>query len=142
MPISKFEPATQDERDIISLLIQYQEAKNNHDIDQLLSFLHDNGKFALQCGRMVTKGILKDELPAFWDDILSGNVAVFPIVHECINGEYYKTGMLNNPKIEVNNDTSMVTVLFTRGIGRVPFYVSMFRENNRWLITRTEWGDG
>jgi hypothetical protein len=142
MPISKYEPVNQDERDIISMLIQYQEAKNNQDIERLLPLLHDNGEFALQCGRMVTKSVLKIELPAFWYDIHSGNATNFPIVHECINGELYKTGTLNNPKIHINNGISKTTVLFTKGVCRVSFYVSMILENDRWWITRTEWGDG
>lgn len=89
---------------------------------------------------MVTKVVLEEELPDFWADIQSGNAAVFPIVHECINGDYYKSGELNNPQIEINNNTTEVTVLFTKGVCRVELYFSMLYENDRWLITRTEWG--
>lgn len=139
--IVKYEPKNQDEKEIISLLIQYQDAKNNSDIEKLLSFLHDKGKFTFQCGRMVNKAVLKEELPSFWADIQSGNAAVFPIVHECINGDYYKSGELNNLRIEINNDTAEATVLFTKGVCRVELYFSMLREKDRWLITRTEWGE-
>jgi hypothetical protein len=139
-PIATYEPKNQDEKEIISVLIQYQDAKNHFDIERLVSFLHDKGEFTFQCGRMVTKAVLKEEFPSFWADIRSGNAAVFPIVHECINGDYYKSGELNNPQIEIDNDTAVATVLFTNGVCRVDLYFSMLRENDRWLITRTEWG--
>ena len=138
--ISEYKPKNRDEKEIISLLIKYQDAKNNIDIEQLLSFLHDQGEFTFQCGRMVSKSVLREELPSFWADIQSGNAAVFPIVHECINGDYYKSGELNNPLIVINNDTAEATVLFTNGVCRVLLYFSLLRENDRWLIIRTEWG--
>ena len=45
--IAEYEPKNQDEREIISLLIQYQEAKNNFDVQKLLSVLHDKGNLLL-----------------------------------------------------------------------------------------------
>jgi len=139
--IDEYEPKNQDEKEILSLLIQYQDAKNNLDIERLLSFLHEKGLFTFQCGRMVKKKVLEEELPAFWADIQAGNAAVFPIVHECINGDYYTSGEFNNPQIEINDDTAEATVLFTKGVCRVELYFSILRENDRWLITRTEWGE-
>ncbi len=138
--IAIYESDNLHEKEIISILIQYQDAKNNFDIEKLLSLLHDKGIFTFQCGRMVTKAVLEEELPGFWADIQSGNAAVFPIVHECINGDYYKSGELNNPQIEINNNTAEVTVLFTKSVCRVQLYLSMHHENDRWLIIRTEWG--
>jgi len=139
--IEKYEPKNRDEREIVSLLIQYQDAKNHFDIERYLSSFHDKGLFTFQCGRMVGKAVLEEELPTFWNDIQSGNAAVFPIVHECINGDYYKSGELNNLQLEINHDTAEATVLFTKGVCRVELYFSMLRENDRWLITRTEWGE-
>jgi hypothetical protein len=139
--IEEYKPNNQDEREILSLLIQYQDAKNHFDIERYLSFFHDKGLFTFQCGRMVKKSVLEEELPAFWNDIQSGNAAVFPIVHECINGDYFKSGELNNLQLEINHDTAQATVLYTKGVCRVELYFSMQRENDRWLITRTEWGE-
>ena len=62
------------------------------------------------------------------------------MVHECINGDYYKSGRLNNPQIEINGNKAEATVLFAKGLSRVLQYFSLLRENNRWLITRAEWG--
>jgi hypothetical protein len=138
--IEKYEPKTEDEKEIISVLIQYQDAKNRFDLKRLLSFLHENGEFSFQCGLMVSKAKLEKMLPGFWTEITTGNPSVFPMVHECINGDYYKSGKLNNPQIEINGNKAEATVLFKKGLSRVPQYFSMLRENDRWLITRTEWG--
>ena len=130
-PIDKYEPRGRDEKEILSVLIQYQNAKNNFDIDQLLSLLHEDGKFSFRCGLMVSKARLKELLPGFWGEIRAGNGADSPIVHECINGDYYKSGTLNNLQIEIGDDKTEATVLFTKGFSRVLQYFSMVRENDR-----------
>lgn len=141
-PITEYVARDLDEEEIISVLTRYRDAKNHVDVDRFLSLLDDRGAFAFQCGRMVTKAVLKAELPGFWAAIQAGDATVFPIVHECINGDYYKTGELNNPQIQIKNDNATVTVLFTNGVCRVPLHLSMIRKNDRWLINQTQWGDG
>jgi hypothetical protein len=84
---------------------------------------------------------LKELLPGFWAELKSGNSAVIPLVHECINGDYYHTGRLNNPQIEIHQDRARATVLFAKGVCRILLYVALQREDDRWLITRTEWGE-
>ena len=64
------------------------------------------------------------------------------MVHECINGDSYKSGKLNNPHIEIiNGSRAVAKVLFTKGFSRLLQYFSLRRENGRWLITYTEWGN-
>jgi hypothetical protein len=139
--ITKYAPQNQKEREIISLLIEYKEAKYNFEIEKLLILLHDRGEFTFQCGQMVSKTRLKELLPGLWAKLRSGDTAIIPLVHECINGDYYASGEFNNPEIEINDDTALANVLFTNGVCRVPLFVKMLRENDRWLITRTEWGE-
>ncbi|MFH1981496.1 MAG: hypothetical protein ABIL58_06615 [Pseudomonadota bacterium] len=138
--IGNYNPDKPDEKEIIALLIQYQDAKNHFDLERLLSCLHDNGAFSFECGLMVSKERLKNELPGFWAGIRSGDPSAIPMVHECINGDYYKSGALNNPQVLIDGDTATATVLFTKGISRVEQFFSLIRENDQWLITRTEWG--
>lgn len=140
--ITTYTPKNQDEGEIISLLIQYHDAKNRFDLEKLLSCLDDQGEFSFECGLMVSKTKLKNLLPIFWAELGSGNPAAIPLVHECINGNYYTSGELNNAEIEIKNGKAEVTVVFTKGVCRVPFYLSMRQNKDRWLITRTEWGDG
>jgi len=140
-PIAQYEPISPDEKEIVSVLIQYQDARNRFDLQRLLPLLHEKGEFTFQCGMMVSKRKLKEKLPGFWAELQSGDSAVIPLVHECINGDYYHTGRLNNPQIDIHEDKALATVLFTKGVCRVLFYVAMRRENDRWLITRTEWGE-
>jgi hypothetical protein len=139
--IMKYEPQNHGEREIISLLIEYKEAKYNFEIDKLLPLLHDRGEFNFQCGQMVSKTDLKEMLPGFWATLRSGDIAIIPLVHECINGDYYESGEFNNPVIEVRDSMARVNVLFTNGVCRAMLYFSLCCENDRWLITRTEWGE-
>lgn len=139
--ISEYRTENEDEREIISILIQYQDAKNKFDIKKLLSFLHDKGKFSFACGMMVSKAELKRVLPGFWAEMNSGKLGVVPMAHECLNGDYYKSGELKNPEIKINNNTAEATVRFTKRFSSsLLLYFSMVREKNHWMITRTEWG--
>jgi len=81
--ISEYVPENRDEREIISILIQYQDAKNQFDIEKLLSFLHDKGEFSFACGIMISKTELKEVLPVFWTRMRSEKLAVVPMAHEC-----------------------------------------------------------
>ena len=140
-PIEQYAPHSQDEQAILEVLMQYQDARNRFDLEGLLPLLHDKGEFTFQCGMMVSKDKLKEMLPGFWAKLKSGDSAVIPLVHECINGDYYHTGRLNNPQVEIHYDQARATVLFTKGVCRVLLYATMLREDDRWLITRTEWGE-
>ena len=138
--ISEYAPGNSDEKEIIATLVQYQDAKNSFDIIRLIPLLHEDGIFSFECGRMVSKSELKEALPRLWAEIQSGDQTVIPLVHECINGDYVKSGDLSNPRIEIKNDTAEATVKFTSGFCRLPLYFSLLRESDRWLIIRTEWG--
>ena len=138
--ITEYEPKNQDEKEIISVLFQYQDAKNHFDLKRLLSFLDDKGEFSFACGLMISKTKLKEELPDFWVDIRSKNKIAIPYAHECLNGDYFESGELNNPIIKINNETAEVSVLVTKGFSRVTLTFSLLRKNKQWLITRTEWG--
>jgi len=140
-PIEDYAPRGPAESEIIAVLGQYQEARNRFDLARLLPLLHEKGEFTFQCGMMVSKARLKDMLPGFWAELKAGNSAVIPLVHECINGDYFHTGRLNNPRIAIHGDEAQATVLFTKGVCRILLHVTMRREDDRWLITRTEWGE-
>jgi len=139
-PLEQYTPRNSDEKQILAVLVQYQDAKNRLDLGSLLPLLDEKGEFTFQCGMMVSKARLEAMLPAFWAELKSGNTAVIPLVHECINGDYYTTGRLNNLGIAIHDDQARATVLFTKGVCRVMFYVTMRRAGAGWLITRTEWG--
>jgi hypothetical protein len=138
--IVEYQPKNPDEQEILSLLFEYQDAKNNLDIDRLLLCLHDNGDFTFACGLRVTKNELRKVLPAYWDKVQSGDKSVVPLAHECLNGDYFISGELNNPKISITENTAEARVLVTSGFSRVLLFLSIVREDNQWFITRTEWG--
>jgi hypothetical protein len=136
-PIEQYESRSPAEKEIISLLVHFQNARNRFDLQCLLPLLHDKGEFTFQCGIMVSKNRLEEMLPSFWAELKWGNTAVIPLVHECINGDYYTTGTLHNPQITIHNDETRTTVLFAKGVCRVTLYVNMRREEDRWRIIRT-----
>lgn len=138
--IKTYEAGNPHEREIIAVLVRYQNARNRFDLETLLSLLDDDGVFTFGCGQMVSKNDLKSLLPALWAELRANNHAVIPIVHECINGDYLKSGQLYNPEIRIDGNMAETSVLFARNFCRLPLYVSLHRQNQHWLITRTEWG--
>ncbi|MCG8633951.1 MAG: nuclear transport factor 2 family protein [Desulfobacterales bacterium] len=140
-PISEYSPAGPDEKEIISVLTRYQDAKNRHDLERVLSFLHDNGDYTFGCGIRVSKAELKSALPGFWAEMNSEKLAVVPLSHECLNGDYYRHGEFKNLELKVSKDTAKARVMFTQKFSSsLLLYFSLARENDQWLITRTEWG--
>jgi hypothetical protein len=139
--ITQYAPRNQAETEIVALLMEYKAAKYNFEIEKMLPLLHDMGEFTFQCGQMVSKTGLKEKLPEFWATLRSGDTAVIPLVHECINGDYYQSGEFNNPEIVIRDNTARADVLFTHGVCRVILHFTLCRENDRWQITRTEWGE-
>ncbi len=137
--LTEYVPENQDEREIRSLLIQYQDAKNRSDLEQFLACLHDQGRYSFRGGAMISKGRLKKLFPGFWAELKSGNPAIYPITHECVTGDHFLSGRLMNPQITVSGNTAKITMRFTSGWWSQRHYVSMLRDNGRWLINRLDW---
>ncbi|RLC04363.1 MAG: hypothetical protein DRI57_28345, partial [Deltaproteobacteria bacterium] len=104
--LTEYVPENQDEREIRSLLIQYQDAKNRSDLEQFLACLHDQGRYSFRGGAMISKGRLKKLFPGFWAELKSGNPAIYPITHECVTGDHFLSGRLMNPQITVSGNTA------------------------------------
>ncbi len=137
--LKEYVPRNQGEKKIVSLLIQYQDAKINCDLDRYLACLHEKGKYHFGRGSMVSKNDLKKSLPDFWSELKSGNPAFYPMNREMVTGNFIRTGRFINPKIVIHQDTAEVTMTFTKLGWRLRHYISMRRENDQWLITRLDW---
>lgn len=137
--LTEYTPANRQEQEIITLLLQYQEAKINCDLVSFLACLHENGQYHFGRGRMVSKEQLKKMLPEFWAGIKSGNRKHYPMNREMITGNYIITGRFYNPQITVNQKTAEVRVLFMKWGWRLHHYISMVKENNQWRIARLDW---
>lgn len=137
--LTEYTPTNRQEREIITLLLQYQEAKINSDLEPFLACLHEKGQYHFGRGRMVSKEQLKKMLPEFWAGIKSGNRKHYPMNREMITGNYVITGRFYNPQITVNQETAEVRALFMKWGWRLHHYISMVKENDRWLIYRLDW---
>lgn len=139
--ISDIQPKNQSEKEILSVLIEYQNAKNERDIDRLLDLLHSTGEFTYACGIMVSKAELRENLPSFWAELDNERLKNVPMAHECLNGDYYTTGILRDPEIIVSGESANVKVWFTRPLwSSLLQFFSLVREDGRWRITRIWWG--
>lgn len=140
-PVSDIQPRNQSEREILSLLTLYQDAKNDRNMDGLMDLLHPAGEFSYGCGVMVSKAELAKNLPAFWAGLDKELLKTVPMAHECLNGDYYTTGILREPEIVVSGDRAHVTVWFTRPLwSSLLQFFNLTREEGTWRITRTWWG--
>ncbi len=137
--LEQYVPQNQREREIRSLLIRYQDAKNRFDLEQFIACLHDQGLYSFRSGAMISKEKLKELLPDFWAALKAGNSEIYPITHECFTGDHFLSGQLMNPKIAIRGDTAKVTTMYTSGWWRQPHYISLVRDNGRWLIKHLDW---
>ncbi len=137
--LEEYLPKNQEEMKIISLLIQYQDAKINCNLDQFLSCLYEKGTFHFGRGFMLSKNELKESLPSFWAGLKSGSREFYPMNREMISGNYILTGRFFNPIIEINQEFAEVIVTFMKYGWRLRHFISMIKENDRWLITRLDW---
>ena len=140
-PVSEYRPRNSTEAAILSLLVDFQEAKNDRDIHRFLLLLHPDGQFTYACGVMVSKATLAAKLPDFWKGIDHKKLTTVPLAHECLNGDYYTSGILKDPEITVSGDRARVKVCFTRKWwSGMELFFHLVREGDRWRITRTWWG--
>ena len=137
--LTEYQPKNEEEKEIISLLIQYQDAKINCSLNQFLSCLHEKGEYHFGRGFMVSKNELEESLPSFWAGLKSGSRVVYPMNREMITGNYIITGRFYNPQIEFKQDAAEVIMTFMKWGWRLRHYISMIKENDQWLITRLDW---
>jgi len=137
--LEEYIPQNQDEKKIISLLIRYQDAKINCDLENFLACLHDKGTFCFGRGVLLTKNELRESLPAFWEGLKSGSREFYPMNREMITGDYILTGRFYDPQIAINNESAEVVMTFMKWGWKSGLHISMVEENGRWFITKTDW---
>ena len=135
-PITKYKPKNIDEYQITNLFIQYIHARNNRDVDEFLSTLDKDCEYMVDRDLIVSKKELKQMLPELWMQN-DNNDMVFRscMTWECINENYFKTGMLINPKFKISNISAEVRFQFSAGVFLDENFFQLAKENNTWLIT-------
>lgn len=141
-PMEDYVPKNREEAKILALLIQYQQVRKNFDLERYLGCLHDQGIYHHASRVMVSKKELSDLLPDFWVQLKRGNRSFFPMCRENLSGNYFVRFRLINPKIIIKQNTASITVIYLNTGWRLKHYISMIKENNRWLINRLDWETG
>jgi hypothetical protein len=139
--LSEYVPKSDEEKRIVEVLIRYETAKISFDIEGLLSCLHEEGEYSLACRNVVSKSELKESLPRFWERLRSNDPLLFPIVHECVNGDYFEGGELVNPEIRIVEDNASVALRYVNIVYSLRYYIGLKKENGHWLIDRLKWED-
>ena len=142
-PIDKYPPQTDDETQIIALLIDFNKAKTNHDLEPYLACLTNGGSFMFGGSIMVSKQDLKQRLPMFWANRESGYILTRPSSREELNGNFF-AGILYDPVITINHDGAKAVVTFVTPIirWRTKLFLDFQKQNGVWLISRFEWDMG
>jgi hypothetical protein len=141
-PIEDYVVQNGEEAEIKALLIQYRDARKNFDLERYLGCLHDRGTYHHASRLMLSKKELSDSLPDFWDQLRRGDRSFFPMCRENLSGNYFVGFHLINPRIVINRNTAHVTVTYTNTGWRLKHYISLIKENDRWLINRLDWETG
>ena len=138
-PLTEHVPKNPEEKKIIDLLIRYQDAKINCNLERFMACLHEQGLYQLAGGSLISKNELKGRLPLFWAGLQSGSPAIYPINREMITGDYFRTGRFYDSQIVINGDTAHATVTFVKWGWHLDHYITMRREKDGWLILRLDW---
>ena len=140
--LEDYVPNNQAEADIVALLIRYQNARKNFDLESYLDCLHDQGVFHYASRIMVSKQQLSALLPEFWMQLQKGSRSFFPMCRENLSGNYFVSFRLANPKIIISQTTAEAVVTYVNTGWRLKHYISLIKENNQWLIIRLDWETG
>lgn len=136
IPITKYQPKNDAEHAITNLFIKYIHARNNRNVDQFLSTLDKDCQYMVDRDLIVSKKELKRMLPELWmqnDD----NSMIFGscMTWECVDENYFKTGMLINPKIRISDIYAEVRFQFSSGVFLDENFFQLTKKNSSWLIT-------
>lgn len=140
-PLGEYVCKNREEREILALLIEHQDARNSFDIVRYLATLHDQGQYHFACNVMVSKEVLKTSLPDFWASLRAGELQISPMCRENMTGNYFLSGNLYNPRIEIERDAAKVTLTYSSWGFRLIRYIHVRRDDERWLINRLDWGN-
>ena len=124
-PINKYNAKSEDEKQIINLLNDYQLSRNGNNMDKLKSTFHDNGVYISKDGIEWTKNKLIEQ-PDEW---YKGQ------------GSLEEMGNINlyNPQIKINENNARVNIMAKYGKVYTEAHIfTLIKENNKWLIMRME----
>lgn len=138
--IDSYVPQTPDEGEIIGVLKQYRDAKNDYDIDRYLACLHPDGRFSFMGCHVLTKSSLEEQLPRFWHRLRKKDATLYPMVHETVTGDFFQDWFFYRPEISVDGNTAEASVMCRAWrVCSQRHDIFLVKENGRWMISETAW---
>ena len=116
-PLNEYKPKTDDEKNIIALLDEYTDARNNADLERLQATFHDGGVYISGSGGQFTKEKIMETNPKDW---LDNKVKLY------------------DPEFKINGNNAKVTMTAKYGSWKTTHIYSLVNENDNWLIMRVE----
>lgn len=134
-PITQYTPKNDVERALTRLFSQYITSRNLREVDAFLATLHPDCRYMVTKDLIVTKDELRGMLPDLWAQNDDGNAAFgHCMAWECWHENYYKNGMLVNPKFRIEENQAKVDFKFVSGLFMDDNYFKLTQENGAWLI--------
>ena len=120
--LQDYKPKNDAEKSIKDLLVTYVEARNNGDVDTIMSLLHENCQYAAGTGGTFTKSQLADKNPDWWV-------------------EWGKIKLLNS-EFKINDNVATVSSTGKWGVHfKNPHVCTLVNEDGKWLITKIKTGN-
>jgi hypothetical protein len=141
-PLEQYEPQSDEEAHILAVLVRYQQARQEFNLQGYLSCLHAHGRYHHASRVMVSKKNLSILLPDFWDELRTGQRFFYPMCRENLSGNYFVGFHLSNPRIIITRNTAKVVVTYAKAGWRLKHYISLIKDNQRWWINRLDWETG
>jgi len=115
--LQDYETKNEKEKEIKNLLIEFAKARNDYDVQKLVSYLSDNAKIGLIDNRIYSKSEFASTFKA--SDLESwGKLEFF------------------NPEFNIKDDFAEAKINFKESLLNRGFFIfKINRQNNRWLIT-------
>ena len=141
-PLEKYAPQSDEEARIFEVLVDYQQARQDFDLQGYLSCLHEHGRYNYASRVMVSKRELSVLLPEFWDGLRAGRRSFYPMCRENLSGNYFVGFHLTNPQMAITQNTAKVVVTYANAGWRLKHYISLIKDHQRWWINRLDWETG
>jgi hypothetical protein len=119
--LKDYHPKSAEEKAIIELLQNYEEARNNKDKVKFLSYLHPDGLYMLTVDHAYYSTALIDTV---WSEIFM----------------HHRKEALSNPEIIIQGDEAVVNVSVADAMGHTwKATFNLVREKGNWLVYRYTW---
>jgi len=115
--LQDYEPKSEQEKEIKSLLVEYAAARNNYDVQKMASYLSEDARIGFLDGRTFSK-------------------SEFASTFKARDFEAWGKYDFFNPEIKINDNFAEVKMRFNESLLNTGvFRFQMNRQNGRWMIT-------